>query len=104
MRLCARVYINLSLMGYGNFVYCRWLDFLIVMSLIQLVVIKNSSNHRNKKITYFLTCKCSFNTFGQCWPKLFSYYAASISNLPSKEFDSFSFLASLFFFFLQIQF
>ena len=63
MCLCERVYINLSLMRYGNFVYCRWLNLLIAMSLIQLVIIKKPSNNHNEKIIYFLTCKCSFNAF-----------------------------------------
>ena len=65
MCLCERVYINLSLMRYGNFVYCRWLNLLIAMSLIQLVIIKKPSNNHNEKIIYFLTCKCSFNAFSQ---------------------------------------
>ena len=65
MCLYDHVYKNLSLMRYENFVYCRWLNLLIAMSLILLVIIKKLSNHHNEKIIYLLNCKCSFNTFGQ---------------------------------------
>ena len=92
---CERVYINLSLMRYGNFVYCRWPNLQIAMSLIQLVIIKKPSNHHNEKIIYFLTCKCSFNAFSQWQLKFCSYYTA-IFNLLSKQFDSFSFLPTFF--------